>query len=60
MSQRGIFLKMCSEMKLSADAILGMTSQMRGKTDEEKEELATRFIEELKKIRMEKTEQVTP
>lgn len=43
MSQRGIFLKMRSEMKLSADTILGMTSQMRGKTDEEKRRAGDAF-----------------
>ena len=41
------FLKICMEKKMSLEVIASYTRQMRGKTDEEKEVIAKKLVEEL-------------
>ena len=48
MQKRNEFLRLCITKKLSMATTLSYTDQMRGKTDEEKERLAEKFIAELK------------
>lgn len=47
MSKRGEFLLKAIEMGMSGDAILEYVDQFEGKTDEEKDKLAGRFLKEL-------------
>lgn len=41
------FLLKCEKRKLPAHVLMAYVDQMTGKTDEEKEQLAARFIEEI-------------